>query len=987
MSNRLIRALVAAAVAVAASTVVATVPRALAASPAATTTTTATPPCVTAVAPIAILNTPATLKKLAAGVAQTVAIPSSVPATSSAVVVQVRTNGSKAGDLSIGPSGMPPVLVAHVLAAHWLSASAVVDAPGAQLSVLYSAIKGATANATITVTGYVNTPGCYNALPQAAAVDTTSGAGLTAAGALASGSSTPVNLNVGGTVPAKSGARVVTIHAVAGAAATTVTLSDDSTPANELVSWTIPANESTTDVRILPPSPTGNYVIGVSGSATNVSITPVGWFTDATAYAMSNDLLLDTTLGVGAKKAALLAGQKVVLTIPADIKSPAGLSLTLTEKATADAAVYVWPSSAAKPALMTANWHGARTGYAQILLPPGTAGTITIQVASGSINLQAVASGWIPVPPPANEPVPGVVTVPDPTQVSSVAPDPTTGNETLTYNGPDALNVGDVVVMDATADQPDGYLGIVTDTTTTIAPAVAPRSGLSPAGVTPSDTTGSQTVNLQPGALTDAIPTVDMDSGNLPTQSDDPAPDDSPALPPDTFSPTSSAQASALSPNATSSGALPHSAAFSCSAGVSASITASLKLTAGLDISGSWSPWHGVSANFSATGSLAGSVALNVNAQATCGFSRTLDGPSLPTIRFFIGPVPVVVRPKLSMDVSASGTIDGAFKASAGMTESVTAGVSYSNGNFTPYINSSSRFPVSVEARAGGDLTAEVKPRLDLTLYGIAGPFVEVGASAEGKVNLGANPWWTAQAAIVGDVGFAIDAFGIHKSYTAPEHTFASFNAGSAPGAYPGATITTTSLPAATIGQSYGAQLGATGGSPPYTWAVMSGGLPAGLSLSSSGLISGTPSTQQTANFTVRAIDSAGNRTGADQPLSITVNPPPPPPPSGGGGGGASVSVSWGARASASICGGDTSCTYVTISWSGFGTGNHTITPYFDGQGNWCGSACANSLVRSGASGTLTGYWAAGYCSQSHSVSATVDGVPSNSISTTQHGC
>src|SRR5262249_55115153 len=40
-------------------------------------------------------------------------------------------------------------------------------------------------------------------------------------------------------------------------------------------------------------------------------------------------------------------------------------------------------------------------------------------------------------------------------------------------------------------------------------------------------------------------------------------------------------------------------------------------------------------------------------------------------------------------------------------------------------------------------------------------------------------------------------------------------------------TITTTTLPAATVGAAYTATLTATGGTPPYTWSIASGGLPA----------------------------------------------------------------------------------------------------------------------------------------------------------------
>src|SRR4029077_16933233 len=99
----------------------------------------------------------------------------------------------------------------------------------------------------------------------------------------------------------------------------------------------------------------------------------------------------------------------------------------------------------------------------------------------------------------------------------------------------------------------------------------------------------------------------------------------------------------------------------------------------------------------------------------------------------------------------------------------------------------------------------------------------------------------------------------------------------------------------------------------------------------------------QPVTWSLRRIESIPDMVGSSGTASCPTPDPPPspsPPPS------PTVNVSWGARASASICGGDTSCTYVTISWANFGTDNHTITPYFDGQGNWCGNACANSLVR-----------------------------------------
>lgn len=78
-----------------------------------------------------------------------------------------------------------------------------------------------------------------------------------------------------------------------------------------------------------------------------------------------------------------------------------------------------------------------------------------------------------------------------------------------------------------------------------------------------------------------------------------------------------------------------------------------------------------------------------------------------------------------------------------------------------------------------------------------------------------------------------------------------------------GVTITAQTLPTGYVGTAYpSTQLAATGGSGTYsTWALASGSsLPAGLSLSTAGVISGTPSgSTGTIDFTVRVTDSASN--------------------------------------------------------------------------------------------------------------------------------
>ena len=91
----------------------------------------------------------------------------------------------------------------------------------------------------------------------------------------------------------------------------------------------------------------------------------------------------------------------------------------------------------------------------------------------------------------------------------------------------------------------------------------------------------------------------------------------------------------------------------------------------------------------------------------------------------------------------------------------------------------------------------------------------------------------------------------------------------------PPLNITTTSLPGGTVNQAYSQSVTATGGTTPYSWAVVSGSLPPNLSLSPTGTpsatISGTPTTAGTYNFTVQVTDNAAQTD--TQALSITIAP------------------------------------------------------------------------------------------------------------------
>jgi len=124
--------------------------------------------------------------------------------------------------------------------------------------------------------------------------------------------------------------------------------------------------------------------------------------------------------------------------------------------------------------------------------------------------------------------------------------------------------------------------------------------------------------------------------------------------------------------------------------------------------------------------------------------------------------------------------------------------------------------------------------------------------------------------------------------YAGPDSfTYTATNAG---GTSSPATVTITvsaptvvvlpnsSLPAGTVGTAYSQTLTASGGTSPYTFSV-SGTLPAGLTLSSGGVLSGTPTVAGSYSFQIVATDSS---TGLNAPFSgsrwytVNVNEIPP---------------------------------------------------------------------------------------------------------------
>ncbi len=156
-------------------------------------------------------------------------------------------------------------------------------------------------------------------------------------------------------------------------------------------------------------------------------------------------------------------------------------------------------------------------------------------------------------------------------------------------------------------------------------------------------------------------------------------------------------------------------------------------------------------------------------------------------------------------------------------------------------------------------------------------------------------------------------------------------------------TLTTTSLPAATVGSTYDQQLAASGGIQPYTWLVSSGSLPAGLYLDpEGGELYGTPTTAGTSTFTVEVTDSSTpTPKTVTKSLSLTVTESTSAP--------TPQSITFTAPSSGTVGG------TATLSATGGGSGNPVVFSVDSSSG-------AGVCAVSGTNGATLTYTAAGSC-------------------------
>ncbi len=205
---------------------------------------------------------------------------------------------------------------------------------------------------------------------------------------------------------------------------------------------------------------------------------------------------------------------------------------------------------------------------------------------------------------------------------------------------------------------------------------------------------------------------------------------------------------------------------FSCTGGASATLDGSVSLTAKAAFSVHWSLFHGVDrAAFTGTATASAQLGASVSAAGSCSLAKTplLAEPwTLAPIEVQVGPIPVVLVPRIQVYISGSGALGAKVATDVHGSLSATAGLSYSNGAFTPIASNDLKFgydPPTVSSSAS--LGGRIIPTLDLLLYGVAGPEVSFSTGLQFTADTSKNPWWTLTAPIDLNAALTIPDLGL----------------------------------------------------------------------------------------------------------------------------------------------------------------------------------------------------------------------------------
>ena len=418
----------------------------------------------------------------------------------------------------------------------------------------------------------------------------------------------------------------------------------------------------------------------------------------------------------------------------------------------------------------------------------------------------------------------GAVTVSPRTQVLAastvVSASPDGKPAELVVAGGNEVSVGQIIAIGAGLATPDGFLGQVT--------------AVSVSG-------GETTVQTKPATLMQAVPVGSFD-----------------------VSMSQAPQGNSVRHGVRRA----HDSHADCNGSVAASVDADASVGLTIRAKGDWSWLRGgvQSASLSAGASASASVTATVEGAGSCKLDPVqilkLKGPG---DTFFVGPVPVVVTSQVLVDLDASASVGAKVTTGISGGYSATAGIGWTkSGGFYPIDSFGPTFKYTAPTlSANADVEASLDPTIQVSIDGGGHADLNLSAGLDLTADTTANPWWalTAPVSVTGDLDISkLDLKS--PTLTLYKHSFTLVQASGPFGGTGGtAGIVTVMNPGnqtGAVGVPVSLQIQATdsdGGALAYAAA----GLAAGLSINSTtGLITGTPTTAGNPTSIITARDPSG---------------------------------------------------------------------------------------------------------------------------------
>jgi hypothetical protein len=154
-------------------------------------------------------------------------------------------------------------------------------------------------------------------------------------------------------------------------------------------------------------------------------------------------------------------------------------------------------------------------------------------------------------------------------------------------------------------------------------------------------------------------------------------------------------------------------------------------------------------------------IAVTAGVTVTANPEYELPPIHLQPIVTFVSWLPVVIEPRLVVRIGVEGSVSVGISAGIAQQATLTLGLTYDDGSWTPV----SSFTPSIDFTPPGLATecsfrAYAGPRLDLLLYGIAGPYFKVDGYLELRADLFEDPWWNLYGGVEAGVGVRVEIFG-----------------------------------------------------------------------------------------------------------------------------------------------------------------------------------------------------------------------------------